>query len=335
MVLVSIITPNFNRAQYLKECVQSVIGQSYNNWEMLIVDDGSTDHSKQIVQHFNDNRLNFIERSRLPKGAATCKNIGLQEAKGDYIIFLDSDDLLSNSCLQNRVSAFQHRYSHLDFLIFPMLGFYKEIGDCNLLWNKPNEKTDIERFIQLDSVWQTTGPIWKKDALLTIIGFNETLHCWQDVELHTKAILSGLKYQYIQDLAPDCYYRKGAEHSITQSNTNTIDKLQSKILVYDWLSQYKNINSQFIALHIIFSGLKKKYLFFILKYLFKRKIRLKFRVWFTIYICILSRMLFRGKLSTLQSYSDQLIHSIIPSTNIFKYDYKATQYINSNTHQKC
>ena len=94
MDLISIITPTYNSERYIAETIQSVIDQSYKEWEMIIIDDNSTDDSVAIIKSLikDENRIILIELDE-NKGAAFSRNIGLQEASGKYISFLDSDDL--------------------------------------------------------------------------------------------------------------------------------------------------------------------------------------------------------------------------------------------------
>ena len=99
--LVSIVIPLYNRAELIAETLQSVLMQFYQNWECIVVDDGSTDNSFQVIKSLfeKDNRIKVYERNREPKGASTCRNIGIEKSNGEYIIFLDSDDLLDSDSL--------------------------------------------------------------------------------------------------------------------------------------------------------------------------------------------------------------------------------------------
>lgn len=92
--LVSIIVPCYNQAQYLDECLQSVLKQTYRYWECIIINDGSTDKSDEIAKKwvFKDSRFRYIYKEN--NGLSSARNTGLDLAKGDYIQFLDSDDLL-------------------------------------------------------------------------------------------------------------------------------------------------------------------------------------------------------------------------------------------------
>lgn len=95
--LVSIIIPNYNRETLIGETLDSIISQTYQNWECIIVDDGSTDKSVEVVEQYikQDSRFILIERPKsYPKGANACRNIGMKKASGEYLIFFDSDDLM-------------------------------------------------------------------------------------------------------------------------------------------------------------------------------------------------------------------------------------------------
>lgn len=100
--LVSIIMPSFNTASYIKESVQSVINQTYTNWELIIVDDCSTDNTDEILAQIEDNRIRYLKNER-NSGAAVCRNKALREAKGQWIAFLDSDDLWMPQKLEKQI----------------------------------------------------------------------------------------------------------------------------------------------------------------------------------------------------------------------------------------
>src|SRR5690606_30409778 len=107
--LISIVTPIYNRESLIAETIRSVKEQTYPNWEMLIVDDGSTDNSWDLISEFSaqDPRIKCFRRDRLPKNANTCRNIGVQHSKGDFLLFLDSDDKLIPNTLEQRLVVAQ------------------------------------------------------------------------------------------------------------------------------------------------------------------------------------------------------------------------------------
>ncbi len=121
MDLVSIIMPTYNCGQYIAESIQSVLSQTYSNWELLIIDDCSTDNTRYVVSSFKDPRIHY-QCNHKNSGAAISRNTALRMAKGKYIAFLDSDDLWSPNKLERQIAYMQenkyaftyHEYSEID-----------------------------------------------------------------------------------------------------------------------------------------------------------------------------------------------------------------------------
>lgn len=90
--LVSVVMPSWNTGRFIAESIHSVINQTYKNWELLIVDDCSTDNTDEVVSSFKDERIRYFKNEK-NSGAALTRNRALREAKGEYIAFLDSDDI--------------------------------------------------------------------------------------------------------------------------------------------------------------------------------------------------------------------------------------------------
>ncbi|WP_290476107.1 MULTISPECIES: glycosyltransferase family 2 protein [unclassified Leeuwenhoekiella] len=108
--LVSIIIPTYNRSHLINETLESVLAQTYKNWECIVVDDGSIDDTEEVVKNYieKDSRFKFYNRpSNRPKGANTCRNYGFELSKGAYIQWLDSDDLISEKKLEAQVSLLE------------------------------------------------------------------------------------------------------------------------------------------------------------------------------------------------------------------------------------
>jgi len=114
--LVSIITPSYNSEKYISETIESVLTQTYSNWEMLIVDDMSTDDSPQIIDVYakQDKRIKLI-RSKQNMGSAKARNRAIKEATGEYIAFLDSDDIWLPNKLEKQLTRMQHNNIYLSY----------------------------------------------------------------------------------------------------------------------------------------------------------------------------------------------------------------------------
>ena len=207
--LISVIIPCYNRADLISETLDSVLCQTYRNWECIVVDDGSGDGTREVVDRYVsvDSRFRLIRRDRLPAGAPTCRNIGIEYATGYYLLFLDSDDILAVSCLETRIRVAME-YPENNFWVFRTAQFNNLPGDSMATWNVLNKKTDdLQRFILQDLPWHTMGPLWLKRSVLKIAGFDETAICWQDWEFHIRALLILDNYWKSPDDIVDSYYR--------------------------------------------------------------------------------------------------------------------------------
>lgn len=121
--LVSIITPNYNCEKFINDTIESVLSQTYKNWELLIIDDCSKDKSLDRVQEFikKDSRIKLI-KMEMNSGAALCRNKGIEFAKGKYIAFLDSDDIWLSKKLEKQIDFMEKnnidftysQYTHMD-----------------------------------------------------------------------------------------------------------------------------------------------------------------------------------------------------------------------------
>ena len=115
--LVSIITPSFNSARFIKECIDSVLSQTYDNWELLIVDDCSSDNSCELIAGYYDKRITLIGLEK-NVGAAEARNIALRRAKGKYIAFLDTDDVWEKEKLAIQISFMQEHKIAFSFTAY-------------------------------------------------------------------------------------------------------------------------------------------------------------------------------------------------------------------------
>ncbi len=104
--LVSVIIPTFNRAYRLPTTLASVLAQTHRNWELVLVDDGSTDNTREVVAAVGDERIRYFNQEN--KGQSAARNHGLDEARGEYIVFLDSDNEFEPTLLEKEVALFAH-----------------------------------------------------------------------------------------------------------------------------------------------------------------------------------------------------------------------------------
>lgn len=113
---VSIITPLYNGEEFIEETINSVLNQSYTNWEMIITDDNSIDNSFKIVEKYlkSDPRIKYVKLDK-NQGAAVCRNTSIEMAKGKYIAFLDSDDIWKKDKLERQIQFMEKNNYYFTF----------------------------------------------------------------------------------------------------------------------------------------------------------------------------------------------------------------------------
>lgn len=163
---VSIITPMYNAEKYILETIQSVLRQTYQNWEMIIVNNKSTDKSKEIVENINDGRVKLINLEYNSGGPARPRNIGVQNAQGKYIAFLDADDVWLPEKLEKQINFIQkedvdivHTLSNIIDENSIQQGFLNNRRVYNKLKYFFNEKNVLyyTNFININSVLMKTN----------------------------------------------------------------------------------------------------------------------------------------------------------------------------------
>ncbi len=215
--LISIITPSFNCEKFIADTIKSVINQTYKNWELIIVDDCSTDDSVKIINDFvdKDNRIKLIKLIE-NSGPAVARNKAIEVAKGDYMAFLDSDDLWVSVFLKKSVEAVQntegfvfssyHRYDknlnpYLKDFIVPLRVNYYDIL-------KTNSISCLTAFIDIKKLGKIQMPkiLYRQDMGLWLkylkkinyaIGIQEPLAIYRiRKESHSRNKVNLLRYQW-------------------------------------------------------------------------------------------------------------------------------------------
>ena len=245
--LISIIIPTFNRVHIVSETLDSVIAQTYGNWECIIVDDGSTDETERLIGAYceKDSRFQYHHRpENRSKGANACRNYGFELSKGEYVLFLDSDDLLKDTCLELRLDTFK-KDDNLDFVIgntsFYKNAVFSEIPLSKSLENKTS-KEFLNMFLSYNLPWTIFGVLWKRNTI-TDVCFNEGLNRFQDIDFHIKVLLSKeLRSLRLQQV--DVFYRVDALKSYSKKS---VDVVLSALVKFNNIhknliqeSQYKN-----------------------------------------------------------------------------------------------
>ena len=195
--MVSVIIPVYNSSKYLKECLDSVLNQTYKNLEIIIIDDKSTDNSVDIINSYKDKRIKLIKLKK-NSGVSVCRNKGIEKASGDYITFIDSDDYWELDKIKKQVKFIEKNdytfiYSNYAFLKngrrhvthVPRSITYKEalknttIFTSTVMFNmKHLKKNDI--YMPLIKRGQDTATWWKVLKLgITAYGMEDVLSIYR------------------------------------------------------------------------------------------------------------------------------------------------------------
>lgn len=205
---VSIIIPHYERPELLRQTVDSVRQQEFGLWELIIVDDGSYSETWREIQKLAEPRVSVVQRMEGPKGPSQCRNLGVAQARGEYLLFLDSDDLLARHCLAQRVHA-AITQPHVDLWVFPVELFRDHPGDLRVPWNQMTDDSEIlERFLRSDGPWCVSSPLWRRTAFDRTGGFNPLVMYGDDADLHIRALLAGVPFLQFPSAPADVFIRR-------------------------------------------------------------------------------------------------------------------------------
>ncbi|HBO28516.1 MAG TPA: hypothetical protein DIV44_14385 [Leeuwenhoekiella sp.] len=200
--LVSIIIPTYNRAHLIGETLDSVLAQTYTNWECIVVDDVSTDATDEVLVEYvaKDSRFQYHHRPKdRPKGANACRNYGFELSKGEYVNWFDSDDLMLPDKIRKQLSCLID--SNFDFSVCQTL-IYDRNQDKVLGLRKENIRSNnaFEDYILFNIFWTTIAPLWRKTFLEeNRFVFDESLQQSQEYDFHVGVLASSVNYYVIDE----------------------------------------------------------------------------------------------------------------------------------------
>jgi glycosyltransferase involved in cell wall biosynthesis len=232
--LVTLVIPTHGRRELVEQTLDSVRAQTLTNFEAIVIDDHSPDDTALYLGQLagRDSRFRVMTRQGPIGGANVARNQGLAAARGQFVVFLDSDDLLESDCLQLR-AAFLQQHPELDFSVHAMRLFHHQPNDTDLTWNTLTDEDDFERYLRLDGPWQTAAAIWRRTALERVGPWDPQLLSLQDMDYHIRALAAGLKYEKID--AWDCHYRMPLNRKSITSANRTRDHFRSHVKIADRL----------------------------------------------------------------------------------------------------
>lgn len=245
--LVSVIIPTYNRAVLITETLESVLKQSYPNWECLVVDDGSTDNTHEVIKGYEEKDHRFFYHRRpghLPKGANACRNFGFELSRGAYINWFDDDDIMHPEKLKWQVEALEQ--SSLNFAVCQTMMFEGKMENTiGLRTSSITSDNALDDFVGDRIKWLTQAPLFKKEFLLrTKLRFNEDLHRAQEWEFFVR--LLAIEDKYLTDNRALVFFRQHA-NSISSGKV-TREKIESSFVAAQKALEYKTrLSSQTIT----------------------------------------------------------------------------------------
>lgn len=218
--IISIIIPTYNRCSLMGATLDSIITQQYKNWECIVVDDGSIDYTKELMEFYclKDCRIHYFARPiNRKKGASACRNYGFELSKGDYINWFDSDDIMHPEFLVKKLSFLQNQEGAVcSISTFYTFKFEQKkiiylekssIGFTNIFQNICVQKYAIP----------THSPLWDKKFLRNKKLFNENLTMSEDLEFHSRNLPPDFRIVVINEVL---FFLRRDHESITSEFYN-------------------------------------------------------------------------------------------------------------------
>ncbi len=250
--LVSIITPSYNTARYIAETINSVLRQTYSNWEMIIVDDCSTDNTDEIVKpYLSDKRIRYLKNEK-NSGAAVSRNKALREARGKWVAFLDSDDLWFPNKLEKQIHFMESNSCFFSYTN------YSEIDELSnslgVLWTGPSRIGKL-RMVMFNYMGCLTV-MYDRDyvGLVQVADIKKR----NDYAMWVKVIKKCDAYLLDENLAE---YRIRSSGSIMNRKKNPLSRVKYNYELWHIGEEHNILVSCFFTLLNIINGTTKKVLF--------------------------------------------------------------------------
>lgn len=239
---VSVVIPSYNYARFLGRAIESLQAQSFPNWEAIIVDDGSTDDTDKVAEGLlkKDPRIVYVRQQNA--GTSAAKNVGIRHARGDYIVFLDADDLLTANKLEAHVEHFKNN-PHVD-ISYSRFRYFQD-GDESSLFTKLDLSSKEEWAAVIDGRYDAALPVFlrgnnmaihaamvRKSLVDRVGDFDTGMQALEDWDYWLRCILRGAHLAFLDDLQVLALTRvhKG-------SATHTLDFSDYKRKVYEKVRQ--------------------------------------------------------------------------------------------------
>lgn len=258
MTKYSIIVPVYNSEDYIEDCIQSLLEQTYSDFEVIIINDCSTDNSFRICKKF-EKKYPFIRvyNNLKNKGVSYSRNVGIKKSRAEYLMFLDSDDLLDKNSLElfnGVISKGKYDMVMANYDTFPISGIYlKELNQDLKMYNVKDLCDNFSYFFNNNIIIGPTAKIYRKDLIYNY--FEEDINIGEDLLFNAKYIKNVNKLFYLNEIV---YYYRINNYSLTSSfKKNRFKNLkivyEESLKTYNYIfKEYTNVNYE--------NEIKNKYL---------------------------------------------------------------------------
>jgi len=192
MPKVSVVIPTYNYGKYIEKAIDSVLAQTYKDFEIIVVDDGSTDNTREIIETKYEDKVRYFYQEN--KGAPAARNRGIEKSKGEYLVFLDADDYLAPSSLEDRVSIlecdgdFAWVYSKWQYV--DTNGNVQNKAFCKAPFAfRKKLRGHVFREMLCGTLINTSAVLIRKSSVIEVGGFDECLTAFQDYDLWLRVSL--------------------------------------------------------------------------------------------------------------------------------------------------
>lgn len=249
--LISLIIPIYNSEDFMFDCLNSIINQTYKNIEIICINDGSTDNSLAVIKSFAEKDPRVIVKTIVNNGVSNARNLGIALSKGEYIIFVDSDDWLDLACIENIVN--HPRFEDAEIVMFPYISEHnnksnlRKLFDDDVLFQGEEKKLLSRKLIgplndeiikpsRLDSYGTVWGKIYKRSLIEDIIFVDLT---------HIGTAEDSLFNMEVFNKARIILYTNASHYHYRKTNINSITSKYNPNLREQWKNLFNIIYTKF------------------------------------------------------------------------------------------
>ena len=235
----AVVVPCWNCQASIRELLNSIVAQSFEDYRVFCIDDRSTDETLSVLTEYANKYPNIrcVQRDRLPKGAQTCRNMGFDLSEGaEYVIWLDSDDLIAPYCFEQRVS-YMDSHQELDFGVFPAKTFTKDVSETEGIgiYGYPFFADSLEAMLSWTLPMVGWTNIYRKSSIVRFRHkWDERILSLQDSDFNIQSVLKGMKYDFAvkEGAKMDYFYRVNEKQSTISKKICTKEHYESHLYLF-------------------------------------------------------------------------------------------------------